>query len=80
VQVFFVDDKANLGWSVVLQKEARGRRINCTEEDLCIGQEESAANRDVFTTMGADRQEHGDENVMFDAGEVFRRATQRRRH
>jgi hypothetical protein len=60
--------------------ERGARKANCTEEDLCIGQEESAADRDVFTTMGADRQEHGDKNVMFDAGEVFRRATQRRRH
>ena len=41
VHVFFMPDKANPGWSVVLQKETQGRRINHMDEDLCIGQEES---------------------------------------
>lgn len=72
-------DKANPGWSVVLQKEARGRRIQPTDEDLCIGQEESAADRDVFTSLGGERQEEGDENELFDAAEAFVRGTRARR-
>ena len=70
MQVFFVADKSNPGWSVVLQKEARGRRINPTDEDLCIGQEESAADREVVTTLAAERQPHGDENDVFHVPEV----------
>ena len=66
-QVFFVGDKENPGWSVVLQKEARGRRLNCNEEDLRIGQEESSGDRDVFTAMEGDMWEHGDENDVVDA-------------
>lgn len=66
-QVFFVADKANPGWSVVLQKEARGRRIKTTEEDLCIGQEESSADRDVFTAMEGEREEDVDENDVMEA-------------
>jgi hypothetical protein len=76
IQVFFVGDKGNPGWSVVLQKEARGRRMNCTEEDLRIGQEESSGDRDVFTAMEGERWEHGDENDVTDAP---RAATRRRR-
>lgn len=75
-QVFFVGDKENPGWSVVLQKESRGRRINCNEEDLRIGQEESSGDRDVFTAMVGDRWEHGDENDVVDAP----RPATRRRH
>jgi hypothetical protein len=75
VQVFFVPDKANPGWSVVVQKEARGLRINSTEEDLCIGQEESTADRYVLPAIGADRRVHADDNVNFDvAPAVHRRA------
>lgn len=68
-------DKENPGWSVVLQKEARGRRVNCTEEDLHIGQEESSGDRDVFTAMEGKRREQGDENDLVDAP---RPATRRR--
>ena len=75
VQVFFVPDKANPGWSVVVQKEARGQRINSTEEDLCIGQEESTADRYVLPASGRERGVHGNENDMFDdATAVNRRA------
>ena len=75
-QVFFVADKANPGWSVVLQKEARGRRIQSTEEDLCIGQEESSGDRDVFTAMEGDMQEDVDENDVFDAPHAASRQRQ----
>jgi hypothetical protein len=61
-QVFFVADKANPGWSVVLKKEARGARISSTGVELALGQEESSGDRDVFTTMEGDRREAGDEN------------------
>lgn len=71
-------DKANPGWSVVLQKEARGRRINPTDEDLCIGQEESVADRNVLTTMAGERQQHGSENDNISAEEVFSRGLRRR--
>ena len=80
VQVFFVPDKANLGWSVVLQKEARGRRINSTEEDLCIGQEESCADRELFAGVGTDtRRERGDENDRLDVAPALSRRVQARR-
>ncbi len=62
VQVFFVPDKANPGWSVVVQKEARGRRISPSGVEHYLGQEESSADRDVFTAMEGDRGEAGDEN------------------
>ena len=64
VQVFFVPNKANPGWSVVVQKEARGQQINSTEEDLCIGQEESTADRYVLPACGREGGVHGDENDM----------------
>jgi hypothetical protein len=57
-----VADKANPGWSVVLQKEARGRRITSMGVENCLGQEESAGDRDVFTIMEGERREAGDEN------------------
>jgi hypothetical protein len=79
VQVFFVPDKGNPGWSIVLQKEARGRRISSTEEDLCIGLEESNADRDVFTTMGGSRRDHGRENEEIDVARTFNSRTRARR-
>ena len=80
VQVFFVPDMAILGWSVVLQKEARGRRINSTKEDLCIGQEESCADREVFAGVGSNtRRERGDENDMLDVALAFSRRVHARR-
>lgn len=68
VQVFFVPDKGDPGWSVVVKKEARGRRIGCSGEELCLGQEESSGDRDVFTAMDGDRSEAGDENCVLFAG------------
>jgi hypothetical protein len=76
VQVFFVPDKANPGWSVVVQKEARGLRIKSTEEDLCIGQEESTADRYVFPATGGDRRVHANENENFDATPTVNRRAQ----
>ena len=67
VQVFFVADKASPGWSVVLQKEARGRRISSTGVEHFLGQEASSADRDVFTAMEGDRGEAGDENDVDNA-------------
>ena len=63
-------DKANPGWSVVVQKESRGQRINSTEEDLCIGQEESTADRYVMPASGGERRVHADENDMVDVAPV----------
>ena len=80
VQVFFVPDKANPGWSVVLQKEARGRRITSNEEDQHLGQEESSGDRDVFTPLGGQRREAGDENDVFVDTQLGRRERQRRWH
>ena len=69
-------DKANPGWSVVVQKEARGQRINSTEEDLCIGQEESTADRYVLPANGGERRVHADGHDMFDVAAVVNRRTQ----
>ena len=66
MQVFFVEDKGNPGWSVVLKKEARGRRITSTGEEYCLGQEESSGDWDVFTLMEGERREAGDENHVVD--------------
>lgn len=55
-------DRANPGWSVVLKKEARAKRIASTGVEHCLGQEESSADRDVFTAMEGDRREASDEN------------------
>lgn len=67
--MFFVADKANPGWSVVLQKEARGMRISCTGEEHCLGLEESSGDREVFTAMEGDRREAGDENYVVDVAQ-----------
>lgn len=60
-------DKVHPGWSVVLQKEARGRRITSTGVDLILGQEESSGDWDVFTVMEGERTEEADENDIVDA-------------
>jgi hypothetical protein len=65
-QVFFVADKGNPGWSVVLKKEARERRMSSMGEELSLGQEESSGDRDVFTLMEGERREAGDENHVMD--------------
>lgn len=72
-------DSGNPGWSVVLQKEARGRRISPKDEDHCLGQEESSGDRDVFTMMELQRVEVGDENEVFVDTRPGRRGRQRRR-
>lgn len=47
-----------------MKKEARGRRIGCSGEEYCLGQEESSGDRDVFTAMQGERREAGDENCV----------------
>lgn len=69
-------DKANPGWSVIVQKEARGIRINSTEEDLCIGQEESTRDRYVLPANGGERRVQGDENDMSDVAAAANRRAQ----
>ena len=69
-------DKANPGWSVIVQKEARGIRINSTEEDLCIGQEESTGDRYVLPANGGERRVQGDENDMSDVAAAANRRAQ----
>ena len=36
-QVFFVDDRDELGWKVVLGKEVRGRQIDGSVDDVSSG-------------------------------------------
>lgn len=79
MQVFFVADKAHPGWSVVLKKEARGRRVSSTEVEHSIGQEESSGDRDVFTSMEGDRREAGDENDVADVASPQGRRRRMRR-
>ena len=76
VQVFFVADKSNPGWSVVLQKEARGRRISCNEDEHCLGQEESSGDREIFSAMVGERREAGDENEVLNGTHPMRRERQ----
>ena len=58
-----MDDKARPGWSVVMKKEARGRRITTTELDLALGQEETHGDRGVFIEMETERRERANDNV-----------------
>ena len=44
------------GWCVVLKNEARGRRINCTEVDHVLGQEESMGDKQAFPEMETGRR------------------------
>ena len=39
------------GWSVVLKKETRGRRINSTEDEHGLGQDGGRDDMQVFTNM-----------------------------
>ena len=71
-----MDDKSNPGWSVVLQKEARGRRITCKEDEHCLGLEESTGDREVFTAMVGERGEAGDENEVLIGTQPRRRERQ----
>ena len=57
LQVFFVEDKAMPGWSVVLKKEARGRRIGSTEEEHGLGQE--ASRDDLLVLSNSQSQGRG---------------------
>lgn len=49
--MFFVEDKAMRGWSVVLKKETRSRRIGNTEEEHGLGQEECRDDMLVLRNM-----------------------------
>ena len=60
LQVFFVQDKAMPGWSVVLKKEARGRRIGSMEEDHVLGQEGSTDDLQVLTSVESEGGRRGD--------------------
>lgn len=59
---FFVDDKAMPIWSIVLKKEARGRRICLDETDNALGQEESSGDMDTYSDMG--RGGSSEDNVV----------------
>lgn len=48
------------GWSVVLKKEARGRRITSTETEHCLGQEESSGDMDLLPGMQRERMQSED--------------------
>lgn len=67
LQVFFVGDKAMPGWSVVLKKESRSRRMNCTEEEHALGQEGSREDLQVFADSGSQRRAAGDSNASVEA-------------
>ena len=54
-----MDDKSQPGWCVVLKKEARGRRINATEDEHVLGQEESSGDRTAFPEMEEGRRRRG---------------------
>lgn len=79
VQVFFVADKANPGWSVVLQMEARGLRLTATGVEHSLGQEESSGDKDVFTIMEGEMREAGDENDVGGGAHPGRRGRRFRR-
>jgi hypothetical protein len=55
LQVFFVEDKAMPGWSVVMKKETRSRRILSTQEDNALGQEASTDDMQVMTNFEPQR-------------------------
>ena len=50
------------GWSVVLKKEARGKRITPTETEHCLGVEESSGDMDLFTPMQRERMQSVDQD------------------
>ena len=61
--VFFVNDKGMPGWSVVLAKEARGRRDCPHVVDHALGQEQSNGDLEAYSDMrGMARQEDGKDN------------------
>lgn len=73
-----MDDKALPGWSVVLKKEARGRRITSTEMEHCLGQEESSGDLDAFPDLQRDRIQSEEEND-FVSDTMMGRTVRRRR-
>ena len=62
-----MDDPGAPGWSIVLKKEARGKRIHSTEMDHILGQEESHGDRQALSEMVADRRHTGDAHFGADA-------------
>ena len=76
LQVFFVEDKAMTGWSVVVKKEARGRRIDSTEEEHGLGQEASRDDLQVLSNMPSQERGPTDDVV---GTEVDTRPRNRRR-
>ena len=69
LQVFFVEDKAMPGWSVVLKKEARGRRIGSTEEEHGLGQEASIDDLLVLLNSPSQGREATDD-VVWDESDM----------
>ena len=61
-QVFFVNDKCMPGWSVVLAKEARGRRVCSHGTDHGLGQEQNSGDLEAYADMRemAGREDGGD--------------------
>lgn len=53
-------DKAMPGWSVVLKKENRSRRLYSTEDDHGLGQEECRDDLEVFADMVSQGMASGD--------------------
>ena len=65
--VFFVVDKDMPGWSVVLAKEARGRRVCLHGSDHALGQEPSNGDLEAYSNMrGMAREEDGGHNDGMD--------------
>jgi len=77
LQVFFVRDRSWPGWSVVLKKDARSRRINSTEEEHVLGQEGSREDFQVISNMDSRRMHVGDDRGRGDTG--TQRCPRRRR-
>ena len=50
-QVFFVEEKSMPGWSVVMKKENRSRRMCSTDVEQALGQEGSSDDVQVLTDM-----------------------------
>ena len=75
-QVFFVEDRAMPGWSVVLNKEIRSRRINSTEEEHGLGQEDCMDDMQVFP--GLEFAGGGGDVFAEDAGALRNSGSRRR--
>jgi hypothetical protein len=66
------------GWSVVMKKESRSRRILSTEEDNALGQEASTDDMQVITNIEPQRGGCRD-NVPVDEGSTQQTNGRRRR-